>query len=146
MRFIVIVKATPDSEAGIMPSEKMLSEMTKYNEELVKNGVMLAGEGLQPSSKGARVRFTGDKRTVIDGPFSETKELIAGFWIFQVKSKEEAIEWVKRAPHPHPGHDTEIEIRQIFDSADFGEAFTPELQEKERRINEQAAKNAKRPS
>ena len=146
MRFIVIVKATPDSEAGIMPSEKMLSEMTKYNEELVKNGVMLAGEGLQPSSKGARVRFTGDKRTVIDGPFSETKELIAGFWIFQVKSKEEAIEWVKRAPHPHPGHDTEIEIRQIFDAADFGEAFTPELQEKERRINEQAAKNAKRPS
>jgi len=146
MRFIVIVKATPDSEAGIMPSEKMLSEMTKYNEELVKNGVMLAGEGLQPSSKGARVRFTGDKRTVIDGPFSETKELIAGFWIFQVKSKEEAIEWVKRAPHPHPGHDTEIEIRQIFDAADFGEAFTPELQEKERRIAEQAAKNAKRPS
>ena len=146
MRFIVIVKATPDSEAGIMPSEKMLSEMTKYNEELVKNGVMLAGEGLQPSSKGARVRFTGDKRTVIDGPFSETKELIAGFWIFQVKSKEEAIEWVKRAPHPHPGHETEIEIRQIFDAADFGEAFTPELQEKERRIAEQAAKNAKRPS
>ena len=146
MRFIVIVKATPDSEAGVMPSEKLLSDMTKYNEELVKNGVMLAGEGLQPSSKGARVRFTGDKRTVIDGPFSETKELIAGFWIFQVKSKEEAIEWVKRAPHPHPGHDTEIEIRQIFDSADFGEAFTPELQEKERRINEQAAKNAKRPS
>ena len=146
MRFIVIVKATPDSEAGVMPSEKLLSDMTKYNEELVKNGVMLTGEGLQPSSKGARVRFTGDKRTVIDGPFSETKELIAGFWIFQVKSKEEAIEWVKRAPHPHPGHDTEIEIRQIFDSADFGEAFTPELQEKERRINEQAAKNAKRPS
>ena len=146
MRFMVIVKATPDSEAGVMPSEKLLNDMTKYNEELVKNGVMLAGEGLQPSSKGARVRFTGDKRTIIDGPFSETKELIAGFWIFQVKSKEEAIEWVKRAPHPHPGHDTEIEIRQIFDSADFGEAFTPELQEKERRINEQAAKNAKRPS
>ena len=146
MRFIVIVKATPDSEAGVMPSEKLLSDMTKYNEELVKNGVMLAGEGLQPSSKGARVRFSGDKRTVIDGPFSETKELIAGFWIFQVKSKEEAIEWVKRAPHPHPGHDTEIEIRQIFDSADFGEAFTPELQEKERRIAELAAKNAKRPS
>ncbi len=146
MRFIVIVKATPDSEAGVMPSEKLLSDMTKYNEELVKNGVMLAGEGLQPSSKGARVRFSGDKRTVIDGPFSETKELIAGFWIFQVKSKEEAIEWVKRAPHPHPGHDTEIEIRQIFDSADFGEALTPELREKERRINEQAAKNAKRPS
>jgi hypothetical protein len=146
MRFMVIVKATKDSEAGVMPSEKLLSDMTKYNEELVKNGVMLAGEGLQPSSKGARVRFTGDKRTVIDGPFSETKELIAGFWLIQAKSKEEAIEWVKRAPHPHPGHDTEIEIRQIFDSADFGEAFTPELQEKERRIAEQAAKNAQRPS
>ena len=146
MRFMVIVKATKDSEAGVMPSEKLLSDMTKYNEELVKNGVMLAGEGLHPSSKGARVRFTGDKRTVIDGPFSETKELIAGFWLIQAKSKEEAIEWVKRAPHPHPGHDTEIEIRPIFDSADFGEAFTPELQEKERRIAEQAAKNARRSS
>jgi hypothetical protein len=146
MRFMVIVKATKDSEAGVMPSEKLLSDMTKYNEELVKNGVMLAGEGLQPSSKGARVRFSGDKRTVIDGPFSETKELIAGFWLIQAKSKEEAIEWVKRAPHPHPGHDTEIEIRQIFESADFGEEFTPELQEKERRIAEQAAKNARRSS
>jgi len=146
MRFMVIVKATKDSEAGVMPSEKLLSDMTKYNEELVKNGVMLAGEGLQPSSKGARIRFSGDKRTVIDGPFSETKELIAGFWLIQAKSKEEAIEWVKRAPHPHPGHDTEIEIRQIFESADFGEEFTPELQEKERRIAEQAAKNARRSS
>jgi len=143
---MVIVKATKDSEAGVMPSEKLLSDMTKYNEELVKNGVMLAGEGLQPSSKGARIRFSGDKRTVIDGPFSETKELIAGFWLIQAKSKEEAIEWVKRAPHPHPGHDTEIEIRQIFESADFGEEFTPELQEKERRIAEQAAKNARRSS
>ena len=146
MRFMVIVKASKDSEAGVMPSEKLFSDMTKYNEELVKNGVMLAGEGLQPTSKGARVRFTGDKRTVVDGPFSETKELIAGYWIFQVKSLEEAVEWVKRAPHPHPGHDTEIEIRQIFDSADFGEAFTPELQERERRINEQAAKNVRRSS
>lgn len=147
MRFIVIVKATKDSEAGVMPNEKLLSDMTKFNEELVKNGVMLAGEGLHPSSHGARVRFSsGDKRSVIDGPFSETKELIAGFWIFQVKSIEEAIEWVKRAPHPHPGHDTEIEIRQIFDSNEFGEAFTPELQERERRIAEQAAKNARRSS
>ena len=146
MRFMVIVKATKDSEAGVLPSEKLLSDMTKFNEELVKNGVMLAGEGLQPSSKGARVRFTGDKRTVIDGPFSETKELIAGYWMFQAKSIEEAVEWVKRAPHPHPGHDTEIEIRPVYDSADFGEAFTPELQEKERRIAEQAAKNAKRSS
>ena len=144
MRFMVIVKATKDSEAGVLPSEKLLRDMTKYNEDLVKNGVMLAGEGLQPSSKGARVRFTGDKRTVIDGPFSETKELIAGYWMFQAKSIEEAVEWVKRAPHPHPGHDTEIEIRPVYDSADFGEAFTPELQEKERRIAEQAAKNAKR--
>ncbi len=144
MRFMVIVKATKDSEAGVMPSEKLLNDMTKYNEELVKNGVMLAGEGLHPSSKGARVRFTGDKRTVIDGPFSETKELIAGFWIFQVKSKEEAIEWVRRAPHPHPGYDTEIEIRQIFDAADFGDAMTPELRERERKLEEGIAKNIKR--
>ena len=118
MRFMVIVKATKDSEAGMPPDEKMLAEMGKYNEELVKAGVMLAGEGLQSSSKGARVRFSGTKRTVIDGPFAETKELIAGFWLFQVKSKEEAIEWVKRCPNPMPG-DSEIEIRQVFEMEDF---------------------------
>jgi hypothetical protein len=143
---MIIVKATKESEAGVLPDEKLLSDMTKYNEELVKNGVMLAGEGLHPSSNGARVRFSGNQRTVIDGPFSETKELIAGFWLFQVKSKEEAIEWVKRAPHPHPGHDTEIEIRQVFEAVDFGDVLTPELQEKEKRIGEQAARNARRPA
>src|SRR5687768_3862946 len=127
MRFMILVKADKDSEAGVMPDEKLLAEMGKYNEELVKAGVMLAGEGLQPSSKGARVRFAGSKRTVIDGPFSETKELIAGFWIFKVKSKEEAIDWVKRAPNPFPGTESEIEIRQVFEEEDFGAEFTPEL-------------------
>ena len=136
MRFMVIVKATPESEAGVMPSQEMLAAMGKYNEELVKAGVMLAGEGLQPSSKGARVRFSGDKRTVIDGPFTETKELIAGFWILQCKSKEEAIEWVKRCPNPMPG-ESEIEIRQIFEASDFGAEFTPELQEQEERLRAQ---------
>ena len=125
MRFMVIVKATPDSEAGIMPSQELLAAMGKYNEELVKAGVLLSGEGLQPSSKGARVRFSGDQRTVIDGPFTETKELIAGYWLWQVKSKEEAIEWVKRCPNPMPG-ESEIEIRQIFEASDFGPEFTPE--------------------
>lgn len=121
MRFMVMVKATKDSEAGVMPSEQLLNEMGKFNAELVKAGVMLAGEGLQPSSKGARVKFSGDERAVVDGPFAETKELVAGFWILQVKSKEEAIEWVKRCPNPMPG-DSEIEIRQIFEAEDFGPA------------------------
>jgi hypothetical protein len=133
MRFMIIVKASKDSEAGVLPDEKLLTEMGKYNEELVKAGVMLAGEGLQPSSKGARVRFSGEKRTVIDGPFPETKELIAGFWLWQVKSKEEAIEWVKRCPNP-TGAESEIEIRQVFEAEDFGPAFTPELREQEARL------------
>jgi len=141
MRFIVMVKATKDSEAGVLPSQELLTAMGKYNEELVKAGVMLAGEGLQPSSKGARVRFSGDNRTVIDGPFTETKELIAGFWLWQVRSKEEAIEWVKRCPNPMPG-ESEIEIRQVFEAEDFGENFTPELREQEERIRAEAAKKA----
>ena len=132
MRFMVIVKATKDSEAGVLPTEKLLTDMGKYNEELAKAGIMLAGDGLQPSSKGARVRFSGSKRTVVDGPFAETKELVAGFWIWKVKSKEEAIEWVKRCPNPMPG-DSEIEIRQLFEAEDFGEQFTPELQEQAER-------------
>ena len=136
MRFMIIVKATKDTEAGVLPSEEELTAMTKYNEELVKAGVMLAGEGLQPSSKGARVKFSGSKRTVVDGPFSEAKELIAGFWLFDVKSKEEAIEWVKRCPNP-TGAESEIEIRQVFEAADFGEAYTPEVREREQRIAEQ---------
>ena len=133
MRFMVIVKATKDSEAGILPDEKLLAAMGKYNEELVAAGVMLAGEGLQPSSKGARVRFSGANRTVIDGPFTETKELIAGFWLWRVNSKQEAIEWVKRCPNPMPG-DSEIEIRQVFEAEDFGAEFTPELREQEERL------------
>src|SRR5881398_3403582 len=136
MRFMILVKADKNSEAGVLPDEKLLTEMGKFNEELVKAGVMLAGEGLQPSSKGARVKFSGAKRTVIDGPFAETKELIAGFWLWQVKSKEEAIEWVKRCPNPMEG-ESEIEIRQVFEADDFGEAFTPELREREQRIREQ---------
>ena len=139
MRFMVIVKATKDSEAGALPDEKLLAEMGKFNEELVKAGVLLAGEGLHPSSKGARVRFSGAKRTVIDGPFAETKDLIAGFWLFQVKSKEEAIEWVKRSPNPFPGTESEIEIRQVFEAADFGAEFTPELREQEERLRAQVA-------
>jgi len=133
-----MIKADKDTEAGVLPSEKLLAEMGKYNEELVKAGVMLAGEGLQPSSKGARVRFSGDQRTVIDGPFTETKELIAGFWMFQVKSKEEAIEWVKRCPNPLQG-DSEIEIRQVYEAEDFGAEFTPELREAEERLRVQLA-------
>ena len=140
MRFMVLVKATKDSEAGVMPDEKLLADMGKYNEELAKAGVMLAGEGLQPSSKGARVRFSGSKRTVIDGPFSETKELIAGYWLIQVKSKAEAIEWVKRSPNPFPGQESEIEIRQVFEAEDFGKEFTPELRAQEGRIREKIAK------
>src|SRR5215831_8637717 len=143
MRFMVIVKATRNSEAGVMPSQKLLADMGKFNEELVKAGVMLAGEGLHPSSKGARVRFSGGKRTVIDGPFAETKELIAGFWLWNVKSKEEAIEWVKRCPDPMPGEDSEIEIRQVFESEDFGTEFTPELRAQEQRVRAQADRLAK---
>lgn len=133
MRFMVMVKATKDSEAGVMPSAELLTAMGKYNEELVKAGVMLAAEGLQPSSKGARVKFSGARRTVVDGPFAETKELVAGFWILQVKSREEVIEWVKRCPNPMPG-DSEIEIRQVFEAADFGEAYSPELQRAEQEM------------
>jgi hypothetical protein len=140
MRFMIIVKATKDSEAGMMPNQQLLTEMGKFNEELVKAGVMLAGEGLQPSSKGVRVRFSGSKRTVIDGPFAETNELIAGYWLWQVKSKEEAVEWVKRCPNPMPGEDSEIEIRQVFEAEDFGSEFTPELKEQEERLRAQTDK------
>jgi hypothetical protein len=145
MRFMVIVKATKNSEAGVMPSEKLLADMGKFNEELVKAGVMLAGEGLHPSSKGARVKFSGGKRTVIDGPFAETKELVAGFWIWQVKSKEEAIEWVKRCPDPMPGEEAVIEIRQVFEAEDFGAEFTPELRAQEERVRAKAEQLAKSP-
>jgi len=138
MRFMVMVKATKDSEAGVMPSEALLTAMGNFNDELVKAGVMLAGEGLHPSSKGVRVRFSGTTRTVIDGPFAETKELIAGFWLLEVKSKEEAIEWIKRCPNPHD-EDTEVEIRQIFEADDFGAEFTPELREQEQRQRERMA-------
>jgi hypothetical protein len=143
MRCMVIVKATRDSEAGVMPDEKLLTDMGKFNEELVKAGVMLAGEGLHPSSKGARVRFSGPNRTVIDGPFAETKELIAGYWLWKVKSLEEAIEWVKRCPNPMPG-DSEIEIRPVFEAEDFGAEFTPELREAEERLRQEAEINAQR--
>ncbi len=144
MRFMVIVKANKESEAGIMPDEKLLADMGKFNEELVKAGVLLAAEGLHPSSKGVRVKFSGSKRLVIDGPFSETKELIAGFWLFQVKSLDEAIEWVKRSPNPFPNGESEIEIRQVFEAEDFGTEFTPELREQEERLVKQMAKNAKK--
>ena len=146
MRFMVIVKASKESEAGVLPDQKMLAEMGKFNDELIKAGVMLAGEGLQASSKGARVRFSGKKRTVIDGPFAETKELIAGYWMWQCKSLQEAIDWVKRCPNPHPG-ESEIEIRQVFEAEDFGAEFTPELREQEERQRvqaEQLAKSGKR--
>jgi hypothetical protein len=135
---MIMVKANKDSEAGVLPDQKLLTDMGKYNEELVKAGVMLAAEGLQPSSKGARVRFSGNKRTVIDGPFTETKELVAGFWLWQVKSLEEAIEWVKRCPNP-TGEESEIEIRQVFEAEDFGPALTPELRAQEARLREQTA-------
>jgi len=138
MRVMVIVKATKDSEAGALPSKELLTAMGKYNEELVKAGIMLAGEELNPSSKGKRVRFSGDKRSVIDGPFAETKELIAGYWIWQVRSMEEAVEWLKRCPNPHC-EDSEVEIRPVFEAADFGENFTPELREQELRLAEQIA-------
>ena len=139
MRFMIIVKANKDSEAGVLPSTELLTEMGQYNEELVKAGVLLAGEGLQPSSKGARVKFAGSKRIVTDGPFAATKELIAGFWLIQVKSKAEAIEWVKRAPNPMPGTESEIEIRQVFEADDFGEALTPELKQAEENLRAHAS-------
>ena len=145
MRFMIVVKADKNSEAGIMPSKELLAEMGKYNEELARAGVLLAGEGLHSTSKGARVKFSGAQRTIIDGPFAETKELIAGFWLWQVKSKEEAIEWVKRCPMPH-NTETEIEIRQVFEAEDFGPEFTPELREQEARLraqSEQLMKGAK---
>jgi hypothetical protein len=137
---MVIVKANKDSEAGVLPSQQLLTEMGKYNEELVKAGVLLAGEGLHPSSKGVRVKFSGDNRTVIDGPFTETKELVAGFWLIQVKSRDDAIEWVKRVPNPD-GTESEIEIRQVFEADDFGAEFTPELREQEERLRAQVEQN-----
>jgi hypothetical protein len=138
MRCMVIVKANKDSEAGVMPKQKLLEEMGKFNEELVKAGVMLAGDGLQPSSKGKRVRFSGQKRTVIDGPFTEAKELIAGYWLWQVRSMEEAVEWVKRCPNPHEG-ESEIEIRQVFEMEDFGAELTPDLKKREQSMREKIA-------
>ena len=143
MRFMVIVKATEDSEAGVMPSEELLTAMMKYNEELVKAGIMLAGDGLQPTSKGARVQFDGPKRTVVDGPFAETKELVAGYWIWQVRSLDEAIEWVKRCPNPMPGP-SEIEIRPLYEMEDFGDIVTPEVVEQEKRLREATEKFAKK--
>jgi len=141
MRFMIIVKASPDSEAGVLPSKELMTAMGNYNEELTKAGILIDCDGLQPSSKGARVRFSGDQRTVIDGPFAETKELIAGYWIWQVKSKQEAIEWVKRCPNPMPGTDAEIEIRQVYEAEDFGDKFTPELREQEERLRAQMNKH-----
>jgi hypothetical protein len=143
MRFMILIKATKESEGGVMPDQKLLEEMGKFNEELVKAGVMLEGEGLHPSSKGARVRFSGSKRTVIDGPFPETKELIAGYWIWKVKSKQEAIEWVKRCPNPMPNIESEIEIRQVFETEDFGAELTPELRQQEDRLRKQIEQQKK---
>src|SRR5689334_3025024 len=142
MKFMILLKADKNTEAGVLPSEKLLAEMVKYNEELVKAGVMLAGEGLQPSSKGARVVFSGSKRTVVDGPFAETKELIAGFWLWQCRSMDEAIEWAKRCPNP-TGAESVLEIRQVFEQEDFGAELTPELREQERRVWEKAQENAR---
>lgn len=138
MKFMVIVKASPESEAGQMPTEQRLADMGRFNEELVKAGVLLAGEGLHPSSKGARIKFSGDKRTVVEGPFPDTRQLIAGFWLIEVKSKEEAIEWMRRCPNPGEG-DSEIEIRQVFSAEDFGAEFTPELREQEDRMRSEIA-------
>jgi hypothetical protein len=140
---MVIVKATKNSEAGVMPSEKLLADMGKFNEELVKAGIMLAGDGLHPSSKGKRVRFAGGKRAVVDGPFAETKELIAGYWIWQVKSIEEAVEWVRRCPDPMPGEEAEIEIRPVFEAEDFGQEFTPELRAQEERLRAEVQRQRK---
>src|SRR3982751_2329313 len=139
MRFMILIKPNKDSEAGVMPDEKLLTEMGKFNEELVKAGIMLDGEGLHPSSRGARVRFSGSTRTVVDGPFPETKELVAGFWLIQVSSREEAVEWVKRIPNPD-GDESEVEIRQVFEAEDFGEAFTPEAREQENRLRAELAR------
>ena len=144
MRFMVIVKATKNSEAGVLPNEQLLTEMGRYNEELTKAGVMLAGEGLHPSSKGARVRFSGEQRTVIDGPFAETKELVAGFWLWKCASLPEAIEWAKRCPNPMPGEEAELEIRKVFEAEDFGAEFTPELREQEERLRAEIEKNQAR--
>jgi len=141
MRFMIIVKASTDSEAGVLPSEELMTAMGHYNEELAKAGILIDCDGLQPSSKGARVRFSGEQRTVIDGPFAETKELIAGYWIWEVKSKQEAIDWVKRCPNPMPGTDAEIEIRPVYSAEDFGEEFTPELREQEERVRAQVKKS-----
>jgi hypothetical protein len=138
MRVMVIVKATKDSEAGVMPTKELLGAMMNYNQQLVKAGIMLAGDGLKPSSKGKRVRFSGSKRTVVDGPFAETKELVAGYWIWQVRSMEEAVEWAKRCPNPMPG-DSDLEIRPFFEAADFGENFTPEVREQEERLRNEIA-------
>jgi hypothetical protein len=146
MRFMILIKADKDSEAGVMPDERLLTEMGKFNEELVNAGIMLAGEGLLPSSKGARVKFSGDKRIVTDGPFAETKELVAGFWLWQVKSKEEAIEWVKRIPNPMPGTETEVEIRQVGELEDFGDAATPEIREQEQRLRARTANAPESPA
>ena len=143
MRVMVFIKANKDSEAGVLPDEKLLTEMGKYNEDLVNAGVMLAGEGLHPSSKGKRVKFSGDKRTVTDGPFAETKELIAGFWLWKVKSIDEAVEWLKRCPNPMPDTEAEVEIRQIFEAEDFGAEYTPELREQEDRLRVQMEKQSK---
>jgi hypothetical protein len=140
---MVIVKATKNSEGGALPSEKLLADMGRFNEELVKAGIMLAGDGLQPSSKGKRVRFSGGKRTVVDGPFAETKELVAGFWLWQVRSMDEAVEWVRRCPDPMPGEDAEIEIRPLYEADDFGKEFTPELRAKEDRLREEIARQQK---
>src|SRR5215831_16020529 len=143
MRVMVIVKATKNSEAGIMPSEKLVTEMGKFNEELVKAGVMLAGDGLHPSKRGKRVRFAGGKKTVIDGPFAETKELIAGYWIWQVKSIEEAVEWARRCPDPMPGEEAELEIRPVFEAEDFGAEFTPELRENDEKLRAEIERQRK---
>jgi hypothetical protein len=144
MRFMVMVKATPNSEAGVMPGPEMFEAMGKYNEELVKAGIMKAGEGLHPSSQGARVHFSGAKRTVVDGPFAETKELVAGYWLWECKSLQEAIEWVKKCPNPMPGEDSDIEIRRIYEAEDFGDSFTPEEREREERIRRQIAAQAQK--
>jgi hypothetical protein len=143
MRFMILVKADKNSEAGVMPDHQLLADMGKYNEELAKAGIMLSGDGLQPSSKGARVRFSGKNRSVVDGPFAETKELVAGFWIWQCKSLQEAIEWVKRCPNPMPGEDSDIEIRQLFEAEDFAENFSPEARERAQRVYEQVGSNRK---
>lgn len=145
MRVMVLIKASKESEAGEMPDEKLLTDMGNYNEELVKAGVMLAGEGLHPSSKGVRVKFSGDNRTVTDGPFAETKELVAGFWIWKVKSMEDAVEWLKRCPNPMPNEEPEVEIRQIFEAEEFGAEFTPELREQEDRLRAQMAEQEVKP-